>query len=95
MKEYIKYIPLGLFVAFSVKMLISGASLQDAPIFAILTGFAGYMINREEDKILNSLTGRLKVLEEQSVEYKKETEDLRSHVSSMKLGQQVRSAVKF
>ena len=95
MKEYIKYIPLGLFVAFSVKMLISGASLQDAPIFAILTGFAGYMINREEDKILNSLTSRLKVLEEQSVEYKKETEDLRSHVSSMKLGQQVRSAVKF
>lgn len=95
MKEYIKYIPLCLFVAFSVKMLISGATLQDAPAFAILTGFAGYMINREEDKILNSLTARLKAIEDQSTEYKKETEDLRSHVSSMKLGQQVRSAVKF
>ena len=95
MKEYIKYIPLGLFVAFSVKMLMSGVSLQDAPVFAILTGFTGYMINREEDKILNSLTGRLKALEEQSIESKKEAEELRSHVSTMKLGQQVRSAVKF
>jgi uncharacterized protein YdaL len=95
MKEYIKYIPLGLFVAFSVKMLMSGASLQDAPVFAILTGFAGYMINREEDKILNSLTGRLKKLEEQSTESKKEAEELRSHVSTIKLGQQIRSAVKF
>jgi hypothetical protein len=95
MKEYIKHIPLGLFVAFSVKMLISGASWQDAPIFAMLTGFAASMVNREEDKILNSLTGRLKALEEQSVEHKKEAEELRSHVSTLKLGQQVRSAVKF
>jgi hypothetical protein len=95
MKEYIKYIPLGLFVAFSVKMLINGVSLQDAPAFAIVTAFAGYMINKEENKNIKSLSDRLKILENSASESKKETEELRSHVSSIKLGQQMRSAVKF
>lgn len=95
MKEHVKYVPLLLFVAFSLKLLVSGASWQDAPVFAILTGFAASMLNKEEEKILVSLSTRLKALEEHTVESKKETEELRSHVSSIKLGQQVRSAVKF
>jgi hypothetical protein len=95
MKEYIKYIPLGLFVAFSVKMLINGVSLQDAPAFAIIATFAGYIINREENKNLKYLNDRLKALEDGASESKKEAEELRSHVSSIKLGQQIRTAVKF
>lgn len=95
MKEYIKYIPLGLFVAFSVKMLVSGASWQDAPVFAILAAFTLTMLNKEEETVINAFAARLKAMEEQTSEFKKETEELRSHVSSVKLGQQVRAAVKF
>ena len=95
MKQLVKYVPLLLFIAFSLKLLMSGASWQDAPIFAILTGFAATMINKEDETIVVSLSNRLKMLEDNLIESKKETEELRSHVSSIKLGQQVRSAVKF
>jgi hypothetical protein len=53
------------------------------------------MINREENKNLKYLNDRLKALEDGASESKKEAEELRSHVSSIKLGQQIRTAVKF
>jgi hypothetical protein len=95
MKEYIKYIPLGLFVSFSVKSLVWGASLQDAPVYAILAIFTAYLIHRDEEKSLKKVNDRLDQLEKLNEVKTKEIEELRSHVSTLKLGQQVRNAVKF
>lgn len=95
MKDYIKYIPLSLFVAFCVKMLISGASWQDAPIFAILAAFVLNLVNKEEEKQLKVINDRLNFLEKQNETKIKEMEELRSHVSSVKLGQQIKSAGRF
>lgn len=95
MKEYIKYIVLGLFVAFSVKMLMNGVSLQEAPAFAILAGLTAYLVNRDEEKNLEKLNNRLTALENQNSSKEKEIEELRSHVSTLKLGQQVRTVAKF
>lgn len=95
MKEHVKYIPLILFVAFCVKGLVLGVSLQEAPIFAIIAGFSAYLVNREEKKNLETIGNRLNKLEQETEAKNKEVEELRSHVSTLKLGQQVRSAVKF
>lgn len=95
MKEYIKYIPIGLFVAFCVKSLVVGVQLQEAPLFAILAAFSAYLVNRDEDKVRKVVLQRLDALEKQTEDKSKEIEDLRSHVSSIKLGQQIRTAVKF
>lgn len=95
MKEYIKYIPLGLFVAFSVKSLAYGASLQDAPVYAILALFTAYLVHRDEEKALKAIHDKLNQLEKTNEVKSKEIEELRSHVSTLKLGQQVRGAVKF
>jgi uncharacterized membrane protein YgaE (UPF0421/DUF939 family) len=95
MKEYIKYIPLGLFVAFSLKSLVAGAVIQDAPVYAILAVFTAYLINRDEEKSLKNINDKLNQLEKLNEVKSKEIEELRSHVSTMKLGQQMRSAVKF
>lgn len=95
MKEYIKYIPLGLFVAFSIKSLVNGASLQDAPVYAILALFTAYLVHRDEEKSLKKIHSKLEQLEKLNEVKTKEMEELRSHVSTIKLGQQVRSAVKF
>ena len=95
MKEYIKYIPLGLFVAFSIKSLVNGASLQDAPVYAILALFTAYLVHRDEEKSLKKIHSKLEQLEKLNEVKTKEIEELRSHVSTIKLGQQVRNAVKF
>lgn len=95
MKEYIKYISLGLFVAFCIKMLINGVTLEAAPAFAILAGFTGYLVNRDEEKNLEKINKRLETLEKQNSEKEKQVEELRSHVSTLKLGQQMRSVAKF
>lgn len=95
MKEYIKYIPIGLFVAFCVKSLVTGVQLHEAPLFAILAAFSAYLVNRDEDKARKVVLQRLDALEKQTEDKSKEIEDLRSHVSSIKLGQQIRTAVKF
>jgi len=95
MKEYIKYIPLGLFVAFCLKVLTNGASLHEAPTFAILAGFTAYLLNRDEEKNLEKINNRLAALEQQTSSKEKEIEELRSHVSTLKLGQQVRTVAKF
>lgn len=95
MKEHIKYVLLLLFIAFNIKILVFGASWQDTLIFTTLAGLTITVINKEETPTLVSFSARLEELENNSVESKKETEELRSHVSSIKLGQQVRSSVKF
>ena len=95
MKEYIKYIPLGIFVAFCSKALVIGASLTEAPALAIVALFSAYLVHRDEEKQLKSIMERLSALEKQGEDKTKEVEELRSHVSTLKLGQQMRSAVKF
>ena len=95
MKEYIKYIPLGLFVAFSAKMLISGVSLETAPVFGILAAFSAYLINRDEKKNLEIINSRLQAIEGKLNSKEKEVEELRSHVSSLKLGQQMSKVARF
>jgi hypothetical protein len=95
MKEYIKYIPLGLFVAFSVKGLVLGVSVQEAPVYAILALFTGYLVHRDEEKSLKQINDKLIEMDKINEQKFKEIEELRSHVSTLKLGQQVRGAVKF
>ena len=95
MKEYIKYIPLSLFVAFCLKSLTVGVELKESPLFAILAVFSAYLIHKEEEKEKKLTLARLDALEKQTETKSKEVEELRSHVSSIKLGQQIRSAVKF
>jgi len=95
MKEYIKYVPIGLFVAFCVKGLVVGVSVSEAPSLAIVALFSAYLVHRDEEKQLKAISERLSVLEKQNENKTKEMEELRSHVSTLKLGQQMRSAVKF
>jgi hypothetical protein len=95
MKEYIKYIPMGLFFAHSVKIIAVGASFQDAPILAITATFCAYLVSKEEQKALQKLSDKLVVLEQKTETTQSETEELRSHVSTLKLGQQVKSVARF
>lgn len=95
MKEYIKYIPLGLFVAFCIKSLVVGVSVTEAPSLAIIAIFSAYLVHRDEEKQLKAINDKLNLLEKQNENKTKEIEELRSYVSSIKLGQQMRTAVKF
>lgn len=95
MKEYIKYVPLSLFVAFCVKSLVVGVTIAEAPALAIVAVFSAYLIHRDEDENKKAIEARLAALEKQQETKSKEMEDLRSHVSSVKLGQQIKSVGRF
>lgn len=95
MKDYIKYIPLGLFVAFCLKSLALGVNLHEAPLFAILAVFCAYLIQQDNQNEKSAVESRLAALEKLQEAKSKEIEDLRSHVSSVKLGQQIKSAGRF
>lgn len=86
---------MGLFVAFSAKLIIIGAVLSDAPILAILAGFSGYLVNRDEEKNLEKIKNQFNSIEQKAQEQAKAIEELRSHVSTIKLGQQVKSVARF
>lgn len=95
MKEYVKYIPLGLFVAFCIKSLVVGVNIEEAPLFAILAIFCGYLVHRDEISDKKTLEARLIAIEKLQEIKSKEIEDLRSHISSVKLGQQIKSVGRF
>ncbi len=63
MKEYIKYIPLGLFVAFCIKSLVVGVSVTEAPSLAIIAIFSAYLVHRDEEKQLKAINDKLNLLE--------------------------------
>lgn len=95
MKEYFKYIPLLLLIAFSLKLLINGASFQDATILAVLATYSAYIVDKEDRKQFLELKNKIETLEKQLEKTTNNTEDLRSYVSTLKLTQQIKTVAKF
>lgn len=91
----IKNIVLVLFTLFFVKLLVTGITFEDSLVVAILSTLLGYLEYRSESEDLKEIrkqTGEIVLHLENT---KKELEELRSHVSTVKLAQQVRTVSKL
>jgi hypothetical protein len=86
--DRLKYIPLGLFVLLVSKMLYMGCGYADAPSLLIIAALAAFY----EYKPVNA---ELKALKDNSAKMEKDLEDLRSHVSSLKLARDLKATRSF
>lgn len=95
MKDYIKYIPLSLLIVYCVKLITTTVTLNDSPILAILAALTGFMFIVQEEKKLLSVNDKIKELKEDIEKQKELSQEIRTHLSSIKLKQQVKTVSRF
>lgn len=91
----IKSIVLVLFTLFFVKLLATGVTFEDSLVVAILSALLGYLEYRSESDDLKEIRKQAGEIVLHLENTKKELEELRSHVSTVKLAQQVRTVSKL
>jgi hypothetical protein len=105
MEKLARFLPLGLFCAFSVKLLLQKAyDPTEAAILFIMAGLSVYFFNKKSEE-LQELEAHFNILERKVVllqsaaekdaeevsRLKREVEDTKSLIGGVKLGQQLRS----
>lgn len=92
MEKLMKVLPLGLFCAFSLKLMALGAQLTDSVVLLVLAGYSAYHQFKSVDGDIRSFEQKLKEQEKLLAEKSKEIEDVKALLSSVKLGQQLRNS---
>lgn len=99
MEKLIKVLPIGLFCAFSLKLIVAGAQPTDCAVLFILAAYSAYHRFKEVDAIIDRFDTRLweqhKLINKKIKEIEeltKQVEDVKSLLSSVKLGQQIRTS---
>lgn len=95
MQKIIKPVTFGLLVAHCLSLLIAPATPEKAVVFGILAIMVGYFEFKSEQKHLVDLKAELETLKLDLLEQKKFSQELSSHVSSIKMGQQIKSVGRF
>lgn len=86
MEKLIKFTPISILLVYVLKCLVVGSQPVDAAILAIFAGLVGYSQFKNEEKNISLLKNEIDELKKSNTEVIKHQEELRSHVSSMKLG---------
>lgn len=92
MEKLTKILPMGLFCAFSLKLIAAGAQPTDCAVLFILAAYSAYYRFKEVDTIIDRFDTRLWEQQKLINEKTKEIEDVKTLLSSVKLGQQIRSS---
>jgi hypothetical protein len=92
-----KYIPLALFMAFFVKLLLlKEASMVDASLLLILAGIAGLYEFKSNDKKLQILENKVDELNKKHQasidQHSKELKEFNTYISGLKIQNQFKSA---
>ena len=90
MDKYLKLLPLALVTLYSSKLLVKGAEFTDAPILMILAVLLAFYEVKLNNKAIKKLEDEITALKNANTENSKQMEEVRNHVGSLKLGQQVR-----
>ena len=91
----VKSVVLTSFSLFFLKLLIVGVTLESSIVIAILATLMAYLEFKSDHNNYGILKKETEVLLKAIEENKKELEDLRSHVSTVKLAQQVKTFNKY
>ena len=89
--EKLKYFPVGMLSVYLLKCLITGPNPVDAAILGIFAALLGYSQYKTEEKAIFELKNECLLLKNEQIEMKKLHEELRAHMSSMKIGMNMRS----
>lgn len=92
MHKYTKYIPLGLFLLFSLKSLFVGLTYESCLGILILGSIASFFEYKVNEKRIEELSLEIKELGKKIEERSEDLNDIKTHIASVKLGSQLRSA---
>lgn len=90
--DKIKFIPLAISSLFGLKLLVLGGNLESACILAVLGGISAFYEFKVQNKKIKDLEEKVESYNKTMEEKAKEIESLKTHVSSIKLGSQLRPA---
>ncbi len=90
MSNFAKYAPLGLLCAYVTKVMILGASLSDGLVVAVIAGLSAFMLHKTDQKKFLEIESQIKVLSEEMALKNKNIDEIKNHVTGLKLGQQIR-----
>lgn len=92
MERLSRFVPVGILLVYLLKCLITtNVQPVDAAILGIFAALLGYSQYKTEEKAITLLKSELLLLKNEQSEMKKQHEELRSHMSSMKIGLNMRS----
>ena len=92
MEKLTKVLPLGLFCAFSLKLMLVGAQLTDSLVLLVLAAYSAYHQFKSVDGDIKRFEEKLNEQERIITQKTKEIEDVKALLSSVKLGQQLRNS---
>lgn len=92
MDKFIKVMPSGLVFALSLKTVALGCSFSDVAFLAVLSSLSAYFHFANERKELKKLETDLKELEKTIQLKSKEIDEVKSHLSGVKLANALRPA---
>lgn len=90
MDKHVKFIPLSLFVVFSLKCLVLSVSAIDAPLLLILglvSAFYEYQFQNRKNEVLHK---RLDEVDKHLTSLYKQQQELKNDLATAKLGPQMR-----
>ncbi len=90
-----KYIPLSLFVAHSVKILFTGASVVDALALAVIGSMAYYYEFKTSEKRTGLLEARCDIIDKQIDHLSKANAEIRTHIGTTQMSKQNNPAAKM
>lgn len=86
MEKVLKYIPLGLLIAYSSKLLITGnVSLSEVGLCAILAVLTVHFDNKAENKKIKNLQEHISKLSAELSKHEQAIKNIETNVASLKL----------
>ncbi len=97
MKKYsvIKLVVLSSFVLFFGRLLLKGVSFEDSLVVGVLGALLGYLEYNNGQKEIQEMAEKFASITDQVEQSKRDLDELRSHVSTVKLAQQIRSSSRL
>lgn len=90
MERLMRIIPLVLLCSYLIRAMVIGPQFVDAAILAVLMAFHAYMQTKEEKKSIQEVKKALEVLTIAVDEVKKREEELKTHVTGLRMSMSMR-----
>jgi len=92
MDNYIKVMPFGLVLIISLKCVFVGTTFPDVALLGVLSGLGCYLSLNVSNKKVKKIEDKFLDLEDKFNVKSKELDDLKNHLSGLKLASVVRSS---
>lgn len=91
--DKVKRVPLCLFTAYFLKVLAISPTWVDGAVLLVLGAVTGFYEAWSQLEMYQKFEARLEELNKKQAEFEKSQQDIKTYVTSMKLGQQIRAGV--